>query len=332
MHSILRALMVMLTSSAFVLAPWAEAARLGKGGSYGMNRSVSPQRARPMYQTPPPPPSYAQAPRQAQSAPQQGSGIGRAVAAGAIGAAGGYMLGKSLSGDPAQTAQQDQNNHAYGQSSGEGRDGLSRQSNQDTGPGIGSLLLLGLGGFMLFSFLRRRQKAHSHNTQYPQQSQPQVGSLFNKQAEQFPNIPSIGSASSSQGASTANTNHSPTLDRLPDGTDVSSFLRQAKATFLHLQSLNGAENVGEIRKYMTADLFDSLKDHIAQNTSLADFPNLECRLLDCAKEHNGYVASVLFSGMVSEEVGSPAESFSEIWHYVKGEQDLRWLLAGIQQD
>ena len=50
-------------------------------------------------------------------------------------------------------------------------------------------------------------------------------------------------------------------------------------------------------------------------------------------ENGQYIASVRFTGTVSEDLNSAPQAFTEIWHFVKpagSSQD--WLVAGIQQE
>ncbi|MCW3480163.1 Tim44-like domain-containing protein [Neisseriaceae bacterium JH1-16] len=309
-----------LSLVSLLAAPIADAARMGKGKSSGMRRAAPTQ----TYQQPNAAPArpMTPAPAPAQAAPK-GPGVGTAIAAGAAGAVGGYMLGKAMSG-----------NNASGNASGHPA---------EQGMPWGTIALFGLlivGGIM---FLRRRTAqamANQAGAGYGQQPQPANGSFHYEPAPQqqptsFGTIPKIGSGlggASGIGGGVAGYAAS-NLTRLPDGTEVPNFLRQAKATFLHLQSLNSTEAVEEVRKYMTPELFTALRDDIASNTELADFPSLDCQVIEAVEEAGRYIASVRFSGTVSESVNSPAEPFTETWHYIKdaGTQG-KWLVAGIQQD
>lgn len=49
---------------------------------------------------------------------------------------------------------------------------------------------------------------------------------------------------------------------MADGIEVQFFLRQAKGMFLHIQSMNTPENVSEIAKYMTPELYFEMKSLI----------------------------------------------------------------------
>jgi predicted lipid-binding transport protein (Tim44 family) len=300
-----------LSLVSLLAAPIADAARMGKGKSSGMRRAAPTQSYQQPYAAP------AQAP--AQAAPQRkGPGVGTAIAAGAAGAVGGYMLGKAMSGN------------ASGNAAGHPA---------EQGLPWGTIALLGLlivGGVM---FLRRRSAQAMTRAGSYGQPQPANGPLNYEAPQQQPTsfgtIPKIGSGLGAgsgigggvPGYAAAN------LSRLPDGTEVPNFLRQAKATFLHLQSLNSPEAVEEVRKYMTPELFTALRDDIAGNNDLADFPSLDCQILEAVEEAGRYIASVRFSGTVSESVNAPAEPFAETWHYIKdADTQGKWLVAGIQQD
>lgn len=283
-------------------APFSEAARLGKSRSSGMMRSA-------------PTPSYqAPAPRPLPSAPapapvKKGPGIGTAIAAGAAGAAAGYMLGSAM-----------HNNNAP----------ASAPATQPAGSSIpwGTIALLGLllvGGLMLF-----RRKAGNPAGQLPQAAGMPNGMA--QEAARFEPIPKIGSGFGTTPSYGGAPMAASSLARLPDGTETPNFLRQAKATFLHLQSLNTPDSLEEIRKYLTPDLFEALRADIAGNDDVADFPQLDCQLIEAVEEGGRYIASVRFSGSVSETVNAAAVPFGETWHYVKDKSGSRWLLAGIQQD
>ena len=281
-----------LSLIAVLATPFAEAARVGKGKSAGMQRATPTQSFSQQNAIPAKTPT--------QVAPQQkGSGVGGMVAAGAAGAAAGYLLGSAMGDD----------------------DG-----------GFPWLAVIGgsLAGLALLSFLRRRAASQQAARRAPPlQTQPMH---FQPSPAGANSIPPIGSGNNAMGGSGL-TPPPASFQRLPDGTEAPHFLRQAKATFLHLQNLNSADSLEEVRKYMTADLFNALKDDMAANTEPADFPQLDCQIVEATVESSRMIASVRFNGMVSETVGAPAVQFSETWHYVKDDSSNgKWLVAGIQQN
>ncbi|MOA57641.1 Tim44-like domain protein [compost metagenome] len=83
---------------------------------------------------------------------------------------------------------------------------------------------------------------------------------------------------------------------------------------------------------MTPDLFNALRDDISSKSEAPDFPQLDCSVIEAVNEGGRMIASVRFSGTVSESVGTATVPFSEVWHYVKDDSNsAKWLIAGIQQ-
>lgn len=332
-----------LAAIALLSAPLAEAKRVGGGRSVGMQRSNTsmsqPQNtARPAAS----PSQLQQTPPNAPIAQQnRGPGVGGAVAAGVAGAAAGYMLGSALSDNgnekeaTANTTAATTNKAAEDTALKEQTPAAPAPATQESSGGIGfsTILLLLIAAGALFFFMRRRQPARANPLgNSANLGLPTGGNLNLRQGFDSSNAPrpvGIGSALSSTPSTAANF----ASGRLPDGTEVPHFLRQAKGTFLHVQSMNNAENVDEVRKYMTPELFAHLSAEISGNSEVADFPTLNCDLVQSEDQGDRYVASVRFHGLVSETVNSSPEPFSEIWHYVKShDSGAKWILAGIQQD
>jgi predicted lipid-binding transport protein (Tim44 family) len=71
------------------------------------------------------------------------------------------------------------------------------------------------------------------------------------------------------------------------------------------------------------------RNQLAQQT---DVMQLNAELLDVSTETNEALASVRFSGQLREEPHAAPEAFSEVWHLVKPTDGSRgWNAAGIQQ-
>ncbi|QLG88381.1 TIM44-like domain-containing protein [Chitinibacter bivalviorum] len=299
-------LMVVLMSTTLFASHIAEAKRIGGGRSTGMQRQAAPA---PQRQAQPQQP----APMQPVPAQQKRSGMG--MMGGVLGglAAGGllgYMLG----------------NNASGSAQGDG------------GIPWGTLLLLGAltaGGVMLLRRRNTKPVAQSHAyagvpAMNPAQAAPASQPHAFQSAPQGQDL--SGGFRIGQGAGGTYSAPATPITRLPDGTDAAAFLRQARASFLHMQALNSPDQVEEMRRYMTPELFAQLKDEIGGNQDLAEFPELNLQVIEAVDEGGRMVASVEFAGRVSESLNSPAVPFKEIWHFVRPMQgDPRWLLAGIQQ-
>jgi len=301
------------TLISLLAAPFADAGRLGGGRSYGMRRAAP---TAPAY-TPP----TQQAIPQPQAQPQRsGPGIGTAIGAGVAGAAAGYMLGSAMNRPEAAPA------------SAPAR-AAPPPAPAAAGPNVPWNLLIILGVIFVVGlvwFRRRIGMPDGAPSAANQGTRLQSNRTFDNQ--QFDPIPPIGSGFPGSGASQQT--QSSNLRRLPDGTETPYFLRQAKATFQHLQSLNSPDAVDEVRRYMTAELFEELRGEILRNSETADFVQLDCQLLDASEENGRYLASVRYSGQVSETVNAVPQPFSETWHFVKetGNSSAKWMVAGIQQN
>ncbi|MGL4603883.1 MAG: Tim44 domain-containing protein [Iodobacter sp.] len=297
MSHLSRTIMVTLLTASLFASNMAEAKRVGGGRSSGMQRS---QTTRPA--APPPQRNVAPAQQPGQAAPQpQRSGMGSIIGGVAAGALGGYLLGNLLN-----------SNHASG-------------SSESSGGGFpwGLLLLLGGGGYFAMRMLRRRQQAAAS-------SSPAFAGMNDSPSNQDMPAQDRIFRMGDQAASAAPAASG--ITRLPDGTETAAFLRQARGSFMHMQTLHSAEQVNEMRKYLTPELFNELSKDITGNEEPAEFPELNAELIDCATEEGRMVSSVRFYGKVSESLHAAPESFQEIWHFVRPiSGDPRWLVAGIQQ-
>lgn len=317
-----RGLMAALLMATLVAAPIAEAKRAGGGKSHGMSRSSSTSQS---YQQP----RQATPTQQQTTAPQKsGPGVGSMVAAGVAGAAVGAVAANALADDKNPTATEQQ---------------AAEQAQQEEKGGIPSwlwVLLAAAIAFFVFRKLGAKKKLAANNPYAPnnggqnnfgRQTPPQANA---RQTGDNTNIfgQSVAGGAATQapfgGASMSNGN------QLPDGTEPAAFLRVARQRFNHIQSVNSASNVEEIRRYLTPELFNSMYQDIManQDQDVAEFNNLNAMVADTATENGQYVVSVRFTGTVSEDLNSLPQPFTEIWHFVKpagSQQD--WVVAGIQQ-
>ncbi len=317
-----RGLMAALLMATLVAAPIAEAKRAGGGKSHGMSRSSSTSQS---YQQP----RQATPTQQQTTTPQKSSpGVGSMVAAGVAGAAVGAVAANALADDKNPTATEQQ---------------TAEQAQQEEKGGIPSwlwVLLAAAIAFFVFRKLGAKKKLAANNPYAPnnggqnnfgRQTPPQANA---HQTGHNTNIfgQSVAGGAATQapfgGASMSNGN------QLPDGTEPAAFLRVARQRFNHIQSVNSASNVEEIRRYLTPELFNSMYQDIManQDQDVAEFSNLNAMVADTATENGQYVVSVRFTGTVSEDLNSLPQPFTEIWHFVKpagSQQD--WVVAGIQQ-
>lgn len=318
-----RSLVAGILAATLLVAPLAEAKRAGGGKSHSMSRSATPTQSyqQPRQATP------AQQPVAPATAPQKsGPGVGSMVAAGVAGAAIGAVAANALADD--NTASQ------------------ATAAEEEKG-GIPSwiwILLAAAGAFFIFRKMGAKKKLTSTNPYAPNNG-GQAASPFG-QAPVAPrastdNTNIFGQSVAGGAATQAPVNTAPfgsaytnSGSQLPDGTEPAAFLRIARQRFNHIQSMNTASNIEEIRRYLTPDLYQSMYNDIMTNRDqdVAEFSNLNAMVTDSATENGQYVVSVRFTGTVSEDLNSLPQPFAEIWHFVKPAGSTQdWLVAGIQQ-
>ncbi|ENX46676.1 MULTISPECIES: Tim44 domain-containing protein [Acinetobacter] len=329
-----RSLLAGVLMAALVVAPLAEAKRAGGGKSHGMSRSAAPSQ------------SYQQ-PRQVTPAPQtapagtpqrSGPGVGSMVAAGVAGAAVGAVAANALADDRHSTSpeQQATQQDAAAQAKAE-------QEKKSGIPGWIWIILIAAIAFFIFRRFSNKQKVAANNPFAPNNT---GGSApFGQNTATNRSVASDSTNIFGQNVG-GNTNAAPTSapfssaytnsgSQLPDGTEPATFLRVARQRFNHIQSVNSASNIEEIRRYLTPDLYSSMYNDIManQDQDVAEFSNLNAMVVDSTTENGQYVVSVRFTGTVSEDLNSLPQPFSEIWHFVKPAGSSEdWKVAGIQQD
>lgn len=319
-----RGLMAALLMATLVAAPLAEAKRAGGGKSHGMSRSSSASQP-------------TQQPRQVAPAPQQtapqksGPGVGSMVAAGVAGAAVGAIAANALADDkphnPTATEQQATNAQAAQQA--------QQQEKKGGIPTWIWLLLIAGGAFFIFRKFSGKQKVAANNPYAPNNNaQNNFGRQNTSSTADNTNIFGQSVAGGNAPQATFGSASMSSGNQLPDGTEPAAFLRVARQRFNHIQSVNSASNIEEIRRYLTPELYASMYSDIManQDQDVAEFSNLNAMVVESTTENGQYVVSVRFTGTVSEDLNSLPQPFTEIWHFVKpagSQQD--WVVAGIQQ-
>lgn len=122
---------------------------------------------------------------------------------------------------------------------------------------------------------------------------------------------------------------------IPADFPVESFLRSAKTSFIRLQAANDRKDLNDIREYTSPEMFAEISMQIQERDSTpqkTDVVSIQAQLLEVLNEGDLAIASVRFTGLLSENNGTP-ENVDEIWHVQKNLHDEKavWLLAGIQQ-
>lgn len=127
----------------------------------------------------------------------------------------------------------------------------------------------------------------------------------------------------------------PVATNVPAGFDVEGFLRQAKLSYIRMQTANDAGSIPELREFTTPEMFSALHSDIVARggeKQFTDVVTLNADLLEVVTEGDTHMASVRFSGLVREVPGQAPASFEEVWNLAKpADGSTGWLLAGIQQ-
>ena len=122
---------------------------------------------------------------------------------------------------------------------------------------------------------------------------------------------------------------------IPEGFNVDGFLREAKKSFIALQTANDGGDLEAIRELVTDEMFKHLKRDVEERGAAeqqTDVVTLNAQLLEVVTEGGAHWASIRFSGLIREDGGGAPQSFEEIWNLQKSASGSSgWMLAGIQQ-
>lgn len=300
MKKILLALVVAITTMTMVVTE-AQARRMGGGSSFG-KQSQSISRSTP-HQSSPSPTNAAK-----PAAPAATPGVTPKPASPWRGMLGGALLGLGLG---------------------------ALLSHFGMGAAMASMLstllmiaLLAFAAMFIYRMFQRKSNANSPQTAY--------AGNYNKTAY----TPEIGSrlepAAPLQSAPLA-TEVAPAVGPwgVPEDFDTPAFLRSAKTYFIRLQAAWDKADINDIREFTTPEMFAELKMQIQERgakSNTTDVVSINAELMGIETISEEYLASVKFTGMISEEAGVPATPFAEVWNLSKPVAGTGgWALAGIQQ-
>ena len=147
--------------------------------------------------------------------------------------------------------------------------------------------------------------------------------------------PPYGNAAPVQQPAMSSAAYAGSARNIPAGFPVEDFLRSAKVSFVRLQAANDSKDLNDIREYTTPEMFAEISMQLQERDATPQRTNvmsLNGELLQVVTENDLAIASVRFTGQLSENNGAP-EVVDEIWHVQKNLRDVHsvWLLAGIQQ-
>jgi predicted lipid-binding transport protein (Tim44 family) len=194
--------------------------------------------------------------------------------------------------------------------------------------GILMAILAGVAVMFAISMFRKKQQPAMQSMQYAGAGLPvgQTGAPYSEPVQQS----YAGGSSAPVAAVAANT-----TGHIPADFPVESFLRSAKTSFIRLQAANDRKDLSDIREYTTPEMFAEISMQMQERDNTPQTTNviaISGELLEVANEGDLAIASVRFTGQLTENNGSP-ENIDEIWHVQKNLKDDKavWLLSGIQQ-
>jgi len=122
---------------------------------------------------------------------------------------------------------------------------------------------------------------------------------------------------------------------VPADFDTVAFLRHAKTYFIRLQAAWDKADVNDLREFTSPELYAELKQQLLERGAAGnqtDVVALDAELAGMETIGNEYLASVKFNGLIREEAQAPAEPFAEVWNLSKPVSGSGgWVLSGIQQ-
>jgi predicted lipid-binding transport protein (Tim44 family) len=125
---------------------------------------------------------------------------------------------------------------------------------------------------------------------------------------------------------------------VPAGFDSDGFLSHAKRNFITLQAAWDKSDLNALRSMMSDEMVNEMRTQLAERDAhtngkpnKTDVMMLEAKLLGIEEVGSEYLASVEFSGLISEEPGAGANPFREVWNMSKPQNGSSgWVVAGIQ--
>lgn len=180
--------------------------------------------------------------------------------------------------------------------------------------GLITWLILGSAIFFIVSFLRRKMQPGM------QSAQSGTGAFRQNSFQQFTQNYSNGGSSTQFAQQEMN-------------FDTDNFIRNAKVTFIRLQTAYDQKNLHDLQTFTVPEVFAEIKMQLDER---GDAPNqtevisLDAKLLDVSKQSLSTIASVQFTGSIKEN--GEISNLDEIWHFRQFDNSKEWLVGGIQQE
>jgi predicted lipid-binding transport protein (Tim44 family) len=217
-------------------------------------------------------------------------------------------------------------------------------SSMGFGEELGQFMMFGLMALVIMMvvgyFMRRRAAAQNpvaNTSPFAFQGAGATPPQQNQTTE-FNTHPNAPNAASGSMIGSAVSGFQPTWS-IPAGFDAHGFLHHAKENFVTMQDAWDRSDTSSLRNLMTDSMLSEIKAQIAERDATStvgqmtktEVVSLEAKLLGIEESYDSHLASVEFSGMIREDVGSQPEAFKEVWNMsLSKAANSGWLVAGIQ--
>ena len=125
---------------------------------------------------------------------------------------------------------------------------------------------------------------------------------------------------------------------IPADFDTEKFVHGAKVYFVRLQAAFDNQRADDLKEFTSPEMFAELSLELmqrGQTPQTTDVVTLDARLLGVeltGTDNTTELASVRFEGMLREEADAAAAPFTEVWNFSRpADRSAGWVLAGIQQ-
>jgi predicted lipid-binding transport protein (Tim44 family) len=122
---------------------------------------------------------------------------------------------------------------------------------------------------------------------------------------------------------------------VPADFDAERFIHGAKVYFVRLQAAFDNNRADDLREFTSPEMFAELSLDLmkrGEEKQTTDVVTLDARLLGVERSGEAELASVRFEGMLREASDEAAAPFVEVWNFTRpSDRSAGWVLAGIQQ-
>ena len=150
-----------------------------------------------------------------------------------------------------------------------------------------------------------------------------------------PWAPRAGAAAGAAATAGAATAAATASTDIPADFDTDRFIHAAKVNFVRLQAAFDNNRPDDLREFTSPEMFAELSLDLmqrGQDQQATDVVTLDARLLGVEQVDGTELASVRFEGMLREGSEEAATPFVEVWNFTRpADRSSGWVLGGIQQ-